>query len=742
MPRFAANLSLLFPDLPLLDRVAAAAAAGFSAVECQFPYAEPAAAWAERLQRHGVQMVLHNLPAGDWAAGERGLASHPGREAEFDRGLEQALAYALALGVPRLNVLAGVLPPGVSAQQATDTLCANLSRAAARLAPHGLQLLLEPINTHDVPGFVVNGTEQALALIDRVGAPNLALQLDLYHAHRMGEPVDALLRQHAHRLGHVQLADAPGRHEPGTGTAPLADWLALLDAPVCTAPGLPENPRYTAWVGCEYLPLDPGPGGTQAGLGWLARHGGPALCPPAPSGPLDLAAVRANPRAALRQWFQVAVHRAQPAHSLAAALPPPPKGRTLVLGAGKAAGAMAHALEAAWPRHAGAHAPLSGLVVTRYGHTPPRPPGGVPRIEIVEAAHPVPDEAGVQAAARLLALAQGHGLPGGPLTEDDLVLALFSGGGSALLTLPCDGLTLADLQRINRALLASGQPIQAMNAVRKHLSRIQGGRLALACHPAQVVTLALSDVPGDDPAVIASGPTVADPSTCAQALDVLARCGIALPEPVRQALQNGTLETPKPGDSRLTHRGHPHPVRMLATPRQALEAAAQAIRAAGLQAHVLSDEVEGESREVGRVHAALARSAAAGGMAFEAPCVLLSGGETTVTLRPPSGPSGSLGAPGRGGRAGEFALGLAEGLQRHPRIWGLAADTDGIDGVEGNAGVWVTPDTLQRAEAQGLRLALHIDRHDSHGFFAPLGDLLVTGPTHTNVNDFRAVLVL
>ena len=584
MPRFAANLSLLFPDLPLLDRVTAAARAGFSAVECQFPYAEPAAAWADRLQRHGLQLVLHNLPAGDWAAGERGLACHPGREASFDQGVEQALAYALALGVPRLNCLAGVPPPGVGVPQAIDTLCANLARAAARLADHGVQLLLEPINTHDVPGFLVNGTEQALALIDRVGAPNLALQLDLYHAHRMGEPVAALLRQHAHRLGHVQLADAPGRHEPGTGASDWAHWLALLDEPV-TAPGQPSNPnpnpptqpRYRGFVGCEYLPLNPGPGGTQAGLGWMAPFGGPAARPvvavpglacatPSPAfGPRNLADVRANPRAALRHWFEVAVDRAQPACSLAAALPPPPRGRTVVLGAGKAAGAMAHALEAAWPRHAGAHARLTGLVVTRTGHTPPRPPGVEPRIAIVEAAHPVPDEAGVQAAARMLAVAQGHGLPGGPLTADDLVLALVSGGGSALLTLPCEGLSLADKQRINRQLLASGAPIHAMNVVRKHLSRIKGGRLALACHPAPVVTLVLSDVPGDDVTVIASGPTVADPSTCAQALEVLTRLGIALPDAVWADLRSGRLETPKPGDPRLQPHGQPPAMHELAT---------------------------------------------------------------------------------------------------------------------------------------------------------------------------------
>jgi hydroxypyruvate reductase len=319
------------------------------------------------------------------------------------------------------------------------------------------------------------------------------------------------------------------------------------------------------------------------------------------------------------------------------------------------------------------------------------------------------------------------------LTEEDLVLCLISGGGSALLTLPCEGLTLEDKQRINRQLLESGADIAQMNTVRKHLSRIKGGRLAAACAPARVLTLAISDVPGDDPSVIASGPTVADGSTCADTLEILDRYAIAVPPAVREGLQSGALETPKPGDPRLA-RCVTH---LIATPQQSLEAAAAAARALGWRAYILSDEIEGESREVGKVHAAIARSTALGRSCFEAPCVILSGGETTVTVRPPA-----AGQPrGRGGRAGEFCMGLAQALAGHPRIWGLAADTDGIDGVEDNAGAFVTPDTLARASALGLKLADHLARNDAYGFFEPLGDLLVTGPTHTNVNDFRAVLV-
>ncbi|WP_182345017.1 glycerate kinase type-2 family protein [Comamonas koreensis] len=436
-----------------------------------------------------------------------------------------------------------------------------------------------------------------------------------------------------------------------------------------------------------------------------------------------LADPRRDPLQFLLDLYQRAVQRAQPLHSMAQYLPPPPKGRTVVLGAGKAGGSMAQALEALWPQDA----PLSGLVVTRYGHIPPRPPGLAQRLEVVEAAHPVPDAAGLAAAERILALTQG-------LTADDLVLCLISGGGSALLTLPADGMDLQDKQRINQALLESGAAIGEMNCVRKHLSRIKGGRLAAACYPAKVVTLTISDVPGDDPSVIASGPTVPDASTCAEALAILNRYQIALPERLRAALEDGSLETPKPGDPRFAG----HEVHLIATPQQSLDAAAEAAGAAGIAAHVLSDEIEGESREIGKMHAALARAVARHGSPFAKPCVILSGGETTVTIRPRQPGA----AKGRGGRAGEFCMGLAQALQGQGGIWALAADTDGIDGVEDNAGARLAPNTLQRAAALQLRLSDHLDRNDAYGFFEALGDLVVTGPTHTNVNDFRAILIL
>ena len=420
--------------------------------------------------------------------------------------------------------------------------------------------------------------------------------------------------------------------------------------------------------------------------------------------------------------YQAAVKRALPLHNTAAYLPKPPKGRTVVLGAGKAGGAMAQAVEALWP----ADKPLSGLVVTRYHHTPPRPAGLPERIEVVEASHPVPDAAGLAAAERILQLTQG-------LTADDLVLFLISGGGSALLTLPADGLTLEDKQRINRDLLNSGAGIGEMNCVRKHLSRIKGGRLAAACAPAQVVTLTISDVPGDDPSVIASGPTVPDVTTCADALAILKRYKIEVPAAIEAALNVGALETPKPSAEWAKQ-----PVHLIATPQQSLDAAAELARAAGLNAYVLSDELEGESREVGKVHAALARAAAQGKGPFQKPCVILSGGETTVTIR-----KQTAGTPkGRGGRAGEFCLGLAVALQAQAGVWAIAADTDGIDGIEDNAGARVTPDTLSRAEAHGVKAADCLDRNDAYGFFEAVGDLVVTGPTHTNVNDFRAMLVL
>jgi glycerate 2-kinase len=437
-----------------------------------------------------------------------------------------------------------------------------------------------------------------------------------------------------------------------------------------------------------------------------------------------------DPKAFLQHLYAAAVHRALPLHNTAAFLPKPPdpiKGRTLVLGAGKAGGAMAQAVEALWPQDA----PLSGLVVTRYHHTPPRPEGLKQRIEVVEASHPVPDEAGLKAAQRIMDLTKG-------LTKDDLVLCLISGGGSALLTLPVDGLAFPEKQRINQELLNSGANIIEMNCVRKHLSQIKGGWLAAACAPARVVTLTISDVPGDDVSIIASGPTVPDGSTCADALAILKRYGIAVPPAIEAQLERGELETPKPGDARFAG----HEVHLIATPQQSLEAAADAARAAGLEAYILSDEIEGESREVGKVHAAIARGVARGAArgqgAFKKPCVILSGGETTVTIR--KQPAGT--PKGRGGRAGEFCMGLAHGLQGMSGMYGLAADTDGIDGIEANAGAYVAPDSTARASALGMKLDSFLDRNDAVGYFEPLGDLIVTGPTHTNVNDFRAILVL
>ena len=384
---------------------------------------------------------------------------------------------------------------------------------------------------------------------------------------------------------------------------------------------------------------------------------------------------------------------------------------------------MAQAVEALWP----ADAPLEGLVVTRYQHIPPRPEGLAQRIEVVEAAHPVPDEAGQAAAERILAMVQG-------LSQNDLVLCLISGGGSSLLALPAEGLSLLQKQGINNALLVSGANISEMNCVRKHLSRIKGGRLAVACAPARVVTLTISDVPGDDASIIASGPTVPDATSCLEALAILQRYGIEVPDAIKVKLEQGALETPKPGDPLFGS----HDVHLIATPRQSLQAAAIAARAAGLAAYILSDEMEGESREVGKVHGALARAVALLGEPFQKPCVILSGGETTVTLR--KQPPGT--AKGRGGRAGEFCLGLALALQGQANVYALAADTDGIDGVEDNAGAFVAPDTLSRALAAGMKLDAYLDRNDAYGYFDRLGDLIVTGPTYTNVNDFRALLIL
>ena len=439
-----------------------------------------------------------------------------------------------------------------------------------------------------------------------------------------------------------------------------------------------------------------------------------------------------DPRGFLNALYSAAVDEALPGRKTAAFLPLPPKGRTLVLGAGKAGGSMAEAVDELWPKDA----PMSGLVVARYDYVPPAYKAlrqrGAGRIEVVEAAHPVPDEAGRRAAKRIAELAQG-------LTKDDLVLCLISGGASSLLAMPAEGVSLEEKQSINKALLKSGAAIDEMNCVRKHLSAIKGGRLAAMCAPAQVVTLLISDVPGDAPDVIGSGPTVPDSSTCADALRILARYGIDIPAAARAGLESGAFETPKPGDARFAG----HQVHMIATPLQSLEAAAALARRSGIGVHVLSDEMEGESREVGKVQAALARHVARHGAPFSKPCVILSGGETTVTVKSKGeGPQGPGQGPGKGGRATEFLLGCAIALQAEPGVHVLAADTDGIDGVEDNAGAIVTPDTLARAQAQGLKAQDFLDRNDAYNFFKPIGDLVVPGPTFTNVNDFRAVLIV
>ena len=433
---------------------------------------------------------------------------------------------------------------------------------------------------------------------------------------------------------------------------------------------------------------------------------------------MSLPSPHTDPRSFLLALFNAAVAQAVPGPETAAFLPPPPKGRTLVLGAGKAGGSMAAAVDALWPKNA----PMSGLVVTRYDYVPPAYKSNPGRIEVVEAAHPVPDDAGRRAAKRIAELTKG-------LTKDDLVLCLISGGASSLMAMPADGITLEEKQAINKALLKSGAAIDEMNCVRKHLSAIKGGRLAAMCAPAQVVTLLISDVPGDAPQVIGSGPTVPDSTTCADALRILARYGIEVPAAAHAGLESGALETPKPGDALFAG----HAVHMIATPQQSLEAAAALAREAGIGVHLLSDEMEGESREVGKVHAALARYIARRGQPFAKPCVVISGGETTVTVKSKGG---------RGGRATEFLLGCAIALQGEPGVHVLAGDTDGIDGVEDNAGAIVTPSTLARAQGLGLKAQDFLDNNDAYNFFKPLGDLVVPGPTFTNVNDFRALLIV
>ena len=427
-----------------------------------------------------------------------------------------------------------------------------------------------------------------------------------------------------------------------------------------------------------------------------------------------------SPRELLEAMFLSAVRRADPREVIAPYLPAPPKGRTVVVGAGKAAAAMAHAVEEHWP----AGHDIRGAVVTRYGHAPARAHGCIPRIEVLEAAHPVPDRASVDAAERMLSEVRG-------LTEDDLVLCLMSGGASSLLALPVDGLSLEQKQDINRQLLACGADIREMNLIRRYLSKIKGGQLAKACAPARTITLAISDVPGDDPSVIGSGPTLPCSGSPAEAMQLLHRHRIQAPAAMWAHLDR-LAHAPATGDEGPSSPGA---VSLIATPWQSLQAAAETGRLAGYAVHVLSDSIEGESREVARVHAEIARAVAHDKSTLRKPCIILSGGETTVTVAP------SVRNLGRGGRAGEFCLALAAALAGEPGIWALAADTDGIDGVESNAGAIVTPDTLARAGQAGLSLRQHLDHHDSYGFFHRLNDLVITGPTHTNVNDFRALIV-
>ena len=415
------------------------------------------------------------------------------------------------------------------------------------------------------------------------------------------------------------------------------------------------------------------------------------------------------PLALLRALFDTAVEAAEPRRVLSGYLPPRPDGRVVVVGAGKAAAAMAQAVEAAWGP------PLEGLVVTRYGHGAP-----CQHIEVVEASHPVPDDAGQQAAARILALAEGLG-------PDDLLLCLISGGGSALLALPAPGVTFEDKRAVNRALLKSGAAIDEMNCLRKHLSAIKGGRLAAAAAPARALTLAISDVPGDDPSTIASGPTVPDPTSFADARAILAKYGINPPATVLQHLESADDDTPKPGDKRLERAEF----RLIARPQESLEAAAALARSAGVLPVILGASLEGEARELGKLMAGIAGQVRAHGQPERPPCVLLSGGETTVTLH----------GSGRGGRNAEFLLGLTVALDGLEGVYAIACDTDGIDGSEDNAGALSSPDSLKRAADLGMDAKARLADNDAYSVFDALGDLVVTGPTLTNVNDFRAILI-
>jgi glycerate 2-kinase len=412
-------------------------------------------------------------------------------------------------------------------------------------------------------------------------------------------------------------------------------------------------------------------------------------------------------RTFLRQLLDAAVASANPLKVLPTHLPERPVGRCIVVGAGKASAAMAAALEQAWP-----DVPMTGVVVTRYGHSVP-----TSKVTIIEASHPVPDDNSQLAAAEILKSVSG-------LTKDDLVVALISGGGSALLVAPAQGLTLADKQNVNRALLQSGASIGEMNTVRKHLSAIKGGKLALAAAPARVVTLVISDVPGDDPATIASGPTVWNETTPQDAFDILLRYGIDVSPAVRHVLTRPMI----------SHAAVQADVRMIASPMMALRAASAMALSQGIIPLVLGDALEGEARDLGKIMAGMALSSQLHGLPAKPPCVLLSGGEATVTIQ--------NGKAGRGGRNTEFLLSLAIALQGRDGIWGLAGDTDGIDGTEDAAGAVIAPSSLFRGRTCQLDARRYLEEHDSYSFFQALDDLVTTRPTLTNVNDFRAILVL
>jgi glycerate 2-kinase len=411
----------------------------------------------------------------------------------------------------------------------------------------------------------------------------------------------------------------------------------------------------------------------------------------------------------LREMFDAAVAAAMPAQCVPQHMPANPKGRAIVVGAGKASAAMAQAFEQAW------NGPLKGLIVTRYGHAVP-----CRQIEIVEAAHPVPDDAGAKAAQRMLDMVQG-------LTVDDLVVALISGGASALLSLPAHGISVEDKRAVNRALLKSGAPISEMNCVRKHLSAIKGGRLAAAAYPAKVYSLVISDVPGDDLAAVGSGPTVADPTTIAEARAIIAKYGIAVPKSVARHLAAAADETPKPGDKRFAGVE----TKLIASPQKSLEAAANFARQHGIVPLILGDAIEGEARDVGSVMAGIALQARRFAQPVPPPCVIISGGETTVTVK----------GQGSGGRNVEFLMALALKLNGAAGITALAADTDGVDGARDVAGALIAPDTLARARSLGIDPWAALANNDGHGFFEALGDQIITGPTLTNVNDFRAVFI-